>query len=236
MRLSAVPAGLITFVVAMAAACGGDNGGEGGGGGGQAQRALESDAIERAEDVVLQHYDFPDGWLITASDEEGAEEFRECTGVDYSALTIIGEAESAIFYDGTARAVSDAVVFDSAAEATAAHEELVGAMRSESLIECFKALVPEAIGEDFEAGDVEVSERSFKPPPGFHQAIAWQLAIEVEATSGANAGESATFYYDFVDLRAGDLLARVMTLDVQSPFDQELRDELVSAVAGHAIL
>ena len=47
-------------------------------------------------------------------------------------------------------------------------------------------------------------------------------------------GLSATVYLDFIDLREGDLLARVQTSDVLSEFDPELRDQLVEAVAGRA--
>lgn len=237
MRKLTIPAVVVAFLVATAAGCGGDDDGEGGDGGAGAERAIEADAQERAEGVVLQLSDFPDGWRGTPSEEEddGGEEFRECLGVDYSTVTIIGEADSDEFAMGTAEVSSDAAVWESEAEATKALEEFGAGMESESVNECLKTFIEEeAEDDDFEVGDVEVGELSFTPPEGVDDALAYQIAIPVESTSGESEGLSATVYLDFIEFREGDLLVGIQTLDVLSPFDSELRDELLDSLAGRA--
>ena len=75
---------------------------------------------------------------------------------------------------------------------------------------------------------------SFTPPAESDDARAWQLAIPFEITRGAGAGLSPTVYMDMVALREGDTVALVLAVDVLTPFDSELRDQLVAAVAGRA--
>jgi hypothetical protein len=221
--------GVVVVLLILTAACGG---GDGGGGEGEAERAIEDGAQQRAEGVVLQLSDFPDGWRASPTEEEDdrADEFRECIGVDYSTVTIIGEAQSDDFAQDSAEASSDAAVFETEAEATASFEELVGGMESESVNECLQDFLEESVDPDVDVENVDLGELSFTPPSGVDDSRAWQLAIE--ASSSETEGLSATVYFDIIDLRAGDVIARVQAIDVLSPFDSDLRDELVAAVAG----
>ena len=41
-------------------------------------------------------------------------------------------------------------------------------------------------------------------------------------------------YLDLIEFREGDLLVGVQTVDVLSPFDAELRDQLLDTLAGRA--
>ncbi len=69
------------------------------------KRAIEPEAQQRAESIVLTLSDFPDGWQAeadTAEDDADQEAFNECVGADYSGLTIIGEAHSDDFLMGEA--------------------------------------------------------------------------------------------------------------------------------------
>jgi hypothetical protein len=220
--------GVVVILLVLTAACGGG----GDGGGGEAERAIEDSAQARAEGVVLRLSDFPDGWRASSGEEEDdrADEFRECIGVDYSTVTIIGEAQSDDFAQDSAEASSDVAVFETEAEATASFEELVGGMESEAVNECLQDFLEESVDPDVEVENVDLGELSFTPPSGVDDSRAWQLAIE--ASSSEAEGLSATVYFDIIDLRAGDVVARVQVIDVLSAFDSDLRDELVAAVAG----
>jgi hypothetical protein len=230
MRTSTISVGVVALLLAVSAACGGD--GDGGGGEREAERAIEESAQERAEGVVLQLSDFPDGWRASPAEEDDdrEEEFRECVGVDFSTVTIIGEAQSDDFAQDSAEASSNAAVFETEADATTSFEELASGMGSGSANECLQDFLEEAVDPDVEVENVDLGELSFTPPSGVDDSRAWQLAIE--ASSSEAEGLSATVYFDVIDLRAGDVVARVQAIDVLSPFDPELRDELVDAVAG----
>ena len=103
----------LSLVLATCTACGGNGDGDGSASG----SAIEPEAQERAEAFVLKLSDFPNGWRGSApeeEDEEGAETFRRCAGIDFSGLTRIGEAESLDFATGeSTEASSEAVVFAS---------------------------------------------------------------------------------------------------------------------------
>ena len=184
----------------------------------------------------LQLSDFPDGWRASAPEDEGDEEsaeFRECLGVDYSDVTIIGEATSDDFAMGSAEATSDVAIYETETEATTALEELSAGLQSESATDCVTDLMKENVESGVEIGDVELGELSFTPPTGVDEAHAYQLAVSAESQP-ADEGMSATVYFDIIDLREGDLVSRIQTVDVLSEFDPELRDQLVEAVAGRA--
>ena len=236
MRSVTITAAVFAVLVVWAAACGGGDDDEGSAG--AAERSIEADAQEHAEAAVLQLSDFPDGWRATPPEEdEDNGEFRECLGVDFSTFTITGEADSDDFSMGQAAEVSsEATVFASVDEAAAAYAAFVDEMGSESLIECIQPLVEEdAEGDaDVEYGDFEIGELSFTPPAGSDEAGAWQIAIPAEVTSGEGAGLTVTAYLDIVSVREEDTVVLVGAIDVQTPFDPELRDQLVTALAGRA--
>jgi hypothetical protein len=222
----------------LASGCGG--GDDDGGGAGEAKRSIAADAQQHAQAAVLQLSDFPDGWKATPAaeeDESSDDDLRECIGADYSALAITGEASSDDFSMGeSAEVSSDATVFDSEDGAARAFEAFSAGMESESMNECMQKLIEQSAETDVEVeiGDVELGELSFTPPAGADDARAWQVAIPVEVTSGAGAGLSPTVFVDMVALREGDTIALVGAFDVLTPFDSELRDQLVAAVAGRA--
>jgi hypothetical protein len=224
----------LTLSCLAISACGGD--GDGNSGGSGFERTIEPQAQERAESVLLTLSDFPGGWRAGApeeDDEEGEEAFRDCVGVDYSAFTIIGEAGSDDFAMGeTAEASSEAKVFETEEMAAAALAEFAEGMGTEEADACMDDFLGEP-EEEFEITEAELGELSFTPPSSVDDAKAWQLAITIEGQAGTqNAGVSVSAYLDLVQLRNGDTVADVSTLDILTPFDPELRDELVAAVAG----
>jgi hypothetical protein len=219
--------------LALAAACGGGDEGDAT----KAERAIQPEAQNRAESIVLKLSDFPDGWRASSpedEDEREAESFRKCLGADYSGFTLIGDADSSDFAMGeTAEASSEAQVFESEKEAVDALEAFSDGMQSEGIDECMSELLTGEVDPDFEVGDVAAGELSFTPPAGVEDARAWQIAIPIEGKSGGESeGVSVTGYIDLIFLREGDAIGSVQTVDVLSPFDPQIRDELVDAVAG----
>jgi hypothetical protein len=225
----------LTLSCLAISACGGD--GDGNGGGSQLQRAIEPEAQERAESMLLTLSDFPDGWRADApeeEDEDSSEGFRECAGADYSALTIVGEARSDDFAMGsTAQASSQAEVFESEEMAAAAVAEFTQAFASDEASACMNDYLGNLGDAEVEFTGAELGELSFTPPSGVDDASAWQVAVTVTGKPGTQAaGASVDAYIDFIQLREGERTAEVTTLDILSPFDPELRDDLVAAVAG----
>jgi hypothetical protein len=199
------------------------------------QRAIEPGAQARAESMLLKLSDLPDGWRGSAPDEDdetGDDDFPRCLGADYSRFTIIGEATSNDFAMGESTEVSsDASVLEDEAQAQDSLEEFADAMGSRQAAECFENLFEDALeGESYVPGDVEVGELSFSPPADVDEGRAWQVVLPLEPTS--SDGISVTAYMDVTYLRKDDALASVETLDSFSPFDAELKSDLVRAVAG----
>ena len=220
-------------------ACGGSDGaGDGGGGDDTAsERAIEPEAQERAESIVLKLADFPDGWRASAPEEEDSaadEEFNKCIGTDFSGLTEIGDANSQDFATGdSTEASSEATIFKSDQQAEDGMSELAAGMSGSAVEDCFQDLIEEALrGEKgFKLGEVDIGELSLTTPD-VEEAKAWQIVIPVEITSGAAEGLSANVYIELVALREGDAAATMTTLDVLTEFDPELRNQLVQTVAG----
>jgi hypothetical protein len=225
----------LTVWCLVLSACGGD--GDGNDGSRDFQRAIEPQAQERAESILLTLTDFPDGWRAegaTEDDEESDEAFAECIGADYSAFTMIGDAESDDFAMGeTAVASSDAQVFENEQMAADAVAEFAEGLGNEAADTCMSEMLGGFEDEDVEITGAGVSELSFTPPPGVDDANAWQVVVTVEGKAGSQAeGLSVAAYADLVQLRIGVETAEVTTTDIQTPFDPELRDELVAAVAA----
>jgi hypothetical protein len=217
-------------------ACGGD-GNDNDGGGRQLKRAIEPAAQERAESMLLTLSDFPDGWRAdepAEEDEEADNAFRECVGADFSAFTVVGDAQSDGFAMGeTATASSEAEVFESEQMAAEAVAEFAEAVDGEEADACMTDWLGKFEDPNIEITGAEVGELSFTPPPGVDDANAWQVEVTIEGKAGSQAeGLSATAYVDIVQLRNGDATAEVTTTDIATPLDPEVRDQLVAAVAG----
>jgi hypothetical protein len=232
-RAFALTLGCLAF-----SACGGD--GDGNGGGRDFQRAIEPQAQEHAESILLTLTNFPDGWRVEEpakdddAEKESDEAFAECIGADYSAFTMIGDAESDDFAMGeTAVASSEAQVFESEQMAAAAVEEFAEGLESEVADTCMSEMLAEFEDESVEITAARGRRTQPHAPPGVDVANAWQVEVTVKGKAGSQAeGLSVTAYADLVQLRKGDQTAQVTTTDLQTPVDPELRDALVAAVAG----
>lgn len=158
----------ISALLGGAVACGGKDGGGGSDGEREATRAIQPEAQEYAQSLILTLSDFPDGWRQRQADDEttGREEFRACLGVDLSPFTITGEAESDDFLIGEYAEVSSAAdVFKSEQMASDAFAEAAAGYDSEEADACMTELVGGG-GDDVEFGEIEIGPLSFTPPSG----------------------------------------------------------------------
>ena len=230
-----IAAAIAVGVLLSTAGCGGHGEGEAGGPS-EAVRAIQPEAQERAEALVLTLTDFPDGWRAgpaDESDDNSEEGFRRCVGTDFSGLTLIAETDSDSFAIGdTAEAGSSATVFESAQMATDALEAQAASLESDEADACMSEYIGNPELEDVTFGEIEVSPLSFTPPSDVDDARAWQVVIPIEVTSDESEDVTVTAYLDVVALREGDTIATVQTFDLLTPLDQQLRDDLVAAVAG----
>jgi hypothetical protein len=216
--------------------CGGDDSG----GGGETDsdessvaRDIQPEAKARAESLVLRLSDFPNGWRASPAEDQdkASSEGRACAGTDFSGFTVTGTAESQEFAKAQAEASSEASIFESADDAHAAIAEFGQGLGRSTTEDCFrdllvKAALEEDSGEEYKVGEVDIGELSFSPP-AVEEARVWQIAIPIEVQ-----GLAPTVYLDFSLLREGDAVATVTTVDVFDPFDPDLRDDLLKALAG----
>jgi hypothetical protein len=207
---------VVAGVVLAAAACGGNGNGDGPAAG----RSIESDAQQRAESIGLKLSDFPNGWRASAPEKDPAAErakFNRCAGIDYSEVTLVGDADSQDFAKESAEASSQVGIYESDQQAEAALSEFSGGLGSGGTEDSFQDLVEKAMKEegtskeDVKLGEIDIGELSFTPPSDLDKAKAWQIAIPVEIRSGTFKGVSADVYLDYVTLREGDTVAMSST-------------------------
>jgi hypothetical protein len=199
-----------------------------------AKKNISADSQGRAKSMLLRLSDFPEGWRASAPKPEdvgGERKFRKCLGVDFSNLTLTGDATSRDFAMGdSTEASSDAQITGSSAQAREGFRELATALSSNAVKDCVTKLIPHS--SVYKIGEVDAGELRVTSPPGVEKARAWQIVVPVEVTSGASKGLTATAYLDIVALLKGDAVTTVQTSDVLTAFDPTLRDELVRKVAG----
>lgn len=220
----------LLFAVALATT------GCGGGGGSNtlaAKRTISDEAQQQAKAINLKLADFPDGWRAsTPSSEEQAsqEKTRKCFGIDYSNLTLIGEASSKDFAKGdNATASSEVQITKTEEQAKAGLQKLATGLAGEKPKDCLSKAMGSTPG--YKVGEIEVGELKTTKPQGVDEARAWEIVIPIEVTSGPGKGLSVSAYADAVYLREGNVVAHVSTGDVLSPLDEALRNHLVRTVA-----
>jgi hypothetical protein len=232
-------AAVVLVTAALAGvSCGGD--GNDSGQGGSSKRAIQADAQQQAESMVLLLSDFPEGWRASASEEDKAaqDKFRKCIGASYSEFTITGEADSKDFaHEDSTEASSSAAAYEDASQATNALKKQQDAMAGSGVEDCFRTLLQEALAKDktradeIEIGDIDLGELNVTKPANVDEVKAWQVAIPFTLKSGALKGLSPTEYIDLVEMRKGAKMTQLNVSDVLSPFDPDLRNELLQVLA-----
>jgi hypothetical protein len=198
-----------------------------------AKRTINHEAQRQAKAINLRLSDFPNGWRAStpsSKDEANNEKTRKCFGVDYSKLTLIGDASSKDFAQGeNATASSEAQITKTEADAKAGLQKLATGLEGDKPKDCLRKAIGSTPG--YKVGDIDIGELRTTKPSGVDEARAWEIVIPIEVTSGAGKGLSVSAYADAVFLRKGNVVAQVSTGDVLSPLDETLRDHLVSTVA-----
>ena len=204
-----------------------------------AQRSIQAEAQQRAEAINLVLSDFPQGWRASPpEDDDSGKDFRKCIGVDFSATTITGEADSKDFAnEDTTQASSSSTIFASEDEASASLSEEAEGMESAAAEDCFRKLLEDEFSNEdrknFEISDIDVGELNVTAPANaVDETHAWQIAITIDVKSGEAKGASVTAYADLSTVRSGDAIAELFTYDVLTAFDAELRTELLNVLAG----
>ena len=232
---------MLGVILATVSACGGGDSGGGGSDVRTSAEAIEPEAQQRAESIVLKLSDFPTGWRGSAPEgsDDDDDGFRECVGTDYSALTRIADAESHDFSMGeSAEVTSDVAIFKDEQQASDALAEFSKGMNGTAAEDCFqdrieKAARDESTGSDeFNFGEVDIGQLNIKRPEKVEDTAAWQIVVPVEITSGVGEGFTPSFYIEYIALREGDAVAYVTTQDSFDPLDSGLRDKLVATTAG----
>jgi hypothetical protein len=205
-------------------ACGSGEDGEG-----ERTDAIEPEAQEQAESLLLVASDLPTGWLAaerpSAEENEAVEEFNRCTGSDISQFAE-GNAQSEGFERNEWAVVSDAQIFTSDEEAA----EAVGSTEEVEFDRIEDCMVIFAGRLNVEVIDVHASELEIPITPGVDDTFAWQLKVTWEGLE--DDGMSATSYFEYVQLRKSDAAAGLSVSGIGTPFDPALRDELLSTIAG----
>lgn len=229
-----VAVALLALAVAAGAGCGGGGSSDTG----AAKETINADSQRRAKSMLLRLSDFPEGWRASAPDpvDKGVQaNLRKCVGVDFSTKNVTGEATSRDFATGqTTDASSGATIVGSPAQAQDRFEQAAAIMSGSKVKDCATKLFQGLFqgSADYKVGEVDVGELRITAPENVEKAKGWQIVIPLEVTSGASKGVSATAYIDLVTLLNNDALAQVSTLDVLTPFDPMLRDQLVKTVAA----
>ena len=210
-----------------------------GGGGGKsdtlrAKRNISAAAQGQAKSMLLKLSDFPNGWRASAAakDAAGERKFRNCIGVDYSDLTIAGDATSKDFAIGdSTTANSEAQVFASPEQAGKGVRRFSQSMEGSGIRGCLKKFVAKETPSDYTLGEIQVGDLRFTAPAGLDAAKAWQVEIPFEPKSGSS-GLSVSAFLDIVMLLKGVAVSQIQTTDAVTPLDPDLRDHLVQTVGG----
>jgi hypothetical protein len=229
-----VAVALMALAIVAGAGCGGGGSSDTG----AAKRTINADSQRRAKSMLLRLSDFPEGWRASASDpvDKGVQaNLQKCVGVDFSTKNVTGKAASPDFGTGQwTDASSGATIVGSPAEAQQWFEQAAAIWRGSKVKDCVTKLFQGVFqgSADYKVGEADVGELPITAPQNVEKAQGWRIMIPLEATSGANKGISVPAYIDLVTLLNNDDLALVSTLDVLTPFDPTLRDQLVKTVAA----
>jgi hypothetical protein len=135
----------------------------------------------------------------------------------------------------TAEIWSESDVWESEQMATDALAELAAGFESEEADACMTEFFLPS-DDDFEFGEIEIGPLSLTPPAGVDESRAWQAVIPIEGASGTESeGVSVPVYLDIVALHEGDTIVLVTSIDLVTPFDPELRDQLIDTIADRMI-
>jgi hypothetical protein len=185
-----------------------------------AQTKINSRDKLQAKRIVLRLSDFPTGWRAQASKNESKE--PDCLKLDLGDLTVTGKASSRDFVNGQiTSATSAARLFANEQQARAAYKRIA----SEKLTKCFSDFMRSQSTSDAKVTDTSFGRLGF--PKLADESAAYQIAVTLKAQ-----GLTPTVYVDLVFIRQTRATAILLFIDLFSPFDEQLKEQLARTVAG----
>ena len=185
---------------------------------------LRAEDQDRAERILLQMADLPgEGWAVEPEDEEDDDDdsLPDLLQLNFSDLTVTGEAESPTFARGlAARVVHFVRVAESEADAAATFERISGS----DLVSTLSVFFEEAAEEEAEVTDVSGGSAPF-PTFGDESAL-----IRVEITIEAE-GLSIAVFFEIALVRVERAVSVFLFSDVLTPLPAEEKEALVGLVA-----
>jgi hypothetical protein len=192
--------------------------------------ATETSEDQRiADEAQLTLEDFPTGWQ---ENDENAQEPEQspCDAVKEARGSTTARGASPDFSEGNnTEAGSFAYIYADEPDAAQAFD----ALASDETRECLGQSIADELadqaaergvtGSDLEVGDASTSRVSIDPLGDDREAIRVQVPISSE-------GVDADYYIDAAYIRVGRGIALLTTIDLLSPFDEELRADLLSKV------
>ncbi|MER3410838.1 MAG: hypothetical protein C4306_12385 [Thermoleophilia bacterium] len=184
-----------------------------------AKRVFRKEDQTRARRIVLRLADFPSGWRAEHDGGKSSDKL-DCLSPDFSDLTTTGGATSPWFFKGEAPfATSFSSFFETSDQARAAYDRLA----TEDLANCLAESI--AKSEGTKVGDVSWGKLAL--PRLGDRSSAYQVAVRFEI------GElTPSAYVDWVFIQRQRALAVMVFGDILTPFDEDLREDLVAKVAA----
>ena len=204
----------VLAVAVLAVACGGGGGGDNGG-------SVTQTDDELARSMLLTVADFPPGWGEVPSDRREQSPADECDPGDAEGRT--GRAETGEFSRGTEASVSETVaIFETPQQVEAAMA------RFSDVGDCVIGVV--------ESGDLDTDEMDFQGasfgPINFREfgdkTNVYRMQLSFTSTQGTGAGSAGDIFYDLVFVASGRTGFSVYAIDVETPFDPQELEEIVS--------
>ena len=213
---------LVALVALAACGGGGDDDDPG-----EARVEVRAEDQDRAERILLQMADLPgEGWAVEPEDEDADDDgdgdsLPDQLKLDFSDLTVTGEAESSTYLRGLgARAQHSVRIAESEADAAAAFERIAGSDLVGALGEFFQ----QGTDDELEVTDVSGGTAPF-PTFGDESAlIQVEITIEVE-------GLSVSAFIEVALVRVDRAVSLFLFSDVLTPLPAEEKEAIVGAVA-----
>jgi hypothetical protein len=187
---------------------------------------------ELAGSVVLRLSDFPRGWTEgeMPEDEGQSDDFKGCPELEQEAAEVeksgTGTAASAQFsLPDTATVDSEATVFENEEAATRS----LALFERPEVADCISSAAEQGPRQGAEDG-YEYGQPVTRREPALavgDDAVAYRVTLPVTVESG-----SFTFLMDIVAVRAGRLVAYVISTGEDEPLDANLQQQLARAVAN----
>jgi hypothetical protein len=201
------------------------------GGGGGSTKASPSADRTAAEKVGLKQSDFPSGWASNphqASPEEAQtlRQLAQCLGLPDPASHTSADVRSPDFSKGQATTASSEVRFvRTDAEASTDLGGYQSGKASDCLKQAFEALTKQQLPSGLTPSGLAVRQLAF--PTLKDGTAAYQATFTIPI-----AGTNAPVYVDFIFFRAARAEITLATINLGSPFDTKLEQDLAKKMAG----